>query len=129
MRCCKKHWNWIGHPNDTRKHPTRPRYAEDYNRSLESRIGYFGYERPLEQPPHFLQQERVETLAENCNAWPDEDPMTNWTDTKFYKVAAEQLGQSGAMSSASVQWMTLLTVTLTCLMCTIENLLSLVPLV
>jgi len=77
VRCCKKHWNWIGHPNDTKKHPVikMRKFVEDYNRSALARIGYWGKENPLAQPPEFLDDLNVQEGAENCNMWPTSDPM------------------------------------------------------
>lgn len=69
IRCCKKHWDWIGHPNDTMKHPTRPTFRKDVNRTVDLRIGYFGTEQPIAQPPLMLQEDWVKEAAEDCNGW------------------------------------------------------------
>lgn len=76
VRCCKKHWDWIGHVNDTRKHPTRPRFAEDYNVTAMARIGWWGkMEDYTAQPPDVFDDNNVMWGAENCNAYPEEDVM------------------------------------------------------
>jgi hypothetical protein len=67
VRCCKKHWDWIGNPDDTKKHPTSPRFVEDYNRSSLAKIGYWGDEDMLAQPPIMLNDDDVRDGAENCN--------------------------------------------------------------
>lgn len=81
VRCCKKHWDWIGHPNDTMKHEVGtlttadrgvievPRFRENYNRSVDVRIGYWGTEKPKAQPPVLLDPDHVMWGAENCNGW------------------------------------------------------------
>lgn len=94
VRCCKKHWEWLGHPNDTRKHPTHPKFAENYNRSVEARIGYFGKELPNAQPPVMLNEEAVWKAAEDCNDWPDDDPMSDWDKLPdHYYISGKELIQ------------------------------------
>merc|ERR1712159_422673 len=98
VRCCKKHWDWIAHPNDTRIHPTTPKFAENYNRTVDARIGFWGTEIPLAQPPVMLVEEAVVTGAENCNNWPDEDIMTPWDGTAYYMKKLQLSEQSNRAS-------------------------------
>jgi len=90
--------------------PDRPNGCV-YNRSANARVGYFGYERPLEQPPILLDDSHVASLAEGCNDWPDEDPMTPWDKTQFYRTGATILQQGRAGRVSQAHWATWLLTT------------------
>merc|ERR1711988_582833 len=109
VRCCKKHWDWIGHENDTKKHPRFPTFRKDVNRSVDVRIGWWGNEKPLAQPPVYYDENDVRWSAENCNNWPDEDPMTPWDQTAFYidsdEVQGPYRGLNAGSRSAHIGWL------------------------
>jgi hypothetical protein len=96
VRCCKKHWDWIGHPNDTKKHPvpSMRKYVADYNRTALARIGYWGFENEKAQPPILLDDLNVQEGAENCNSWPTVDPMV-----PLDKIPAEILTANPVMKT------------------------------
>jgi hypothetical protein len=105
VRCCKKHWDWIGHPNDTRKHPTTPKFVEDYNRTQDVRIGHWGVEtdglegRPRTYPIKYLDEQWVMWGADSCNKWQDEDMMLDWDKTAYYEI--EMTGVNAGQLTAS----------------------------
>jgi len=105
VRCCKKHWDWIGHANDTKKHPRHPQDIRLVNRSVDVRVGWWGNEYPKAQPPIMLDPEEVTWGAEDCNDWPDEDPMTPWTATAFYDTT---IANGWAPRNVQLGWLSVL---------------------